>query len=99
MLTGEEYDMEQGSNQKSLKSQQTRAKIIDTYLDLIVDKKWDKITVKEIANDTIANATISEDGKTLTITVEGAGEGNGDSGRNRCAHRRRRSAGTRGRTR
>lgn len=48
MLTVEEYDMEQGSNQKSLKSQQTRAKIIDTYLDLIVDKKWDKITVKEI---------------------------------------------------
>ncbi|MDD7718343.1 MAG: TetR/AcrR family transcriptional regulator [Eubacteriaceae bacterium] len=40
--------MEQGNNQKSLKSQQTRAKIIDTYLDLIVDKKWDKITVKEI---------------------------------------------------
>ncbi len=33
-----------------------------------------KITVKEIANDTIANATISEDGKTLTITGEGAGE-------------------------
>ena len=40
--------MEQASNQKSLKSQQTRAKIIDTYLDLIVNKKWDKITVKEI---------------------------------------------------
>ena len=33
-----------------------------------------KITVKEIANDTIANATISEDGKTVTITGEGAGE-------------------------
>lgn len=33
-----------------------------------------KITVKEIANDTIANATISEDGKTLIITGEGAGE-------------------------
>lgn len=33
-----------------------------------------KITVKEIANDTIANATISEDGKTLTITGEEAGE-------------------------
>lgn len=33
-----------------------------------------KITVKEIANDTIANATISEDGKTLTITGEGVGE-------------------------
>lgn len=33
-----------------------------------------KITVKEIANDTIANATISEDGKTLTITGKEAGE-------------------------
>lgn len=33
-----------------------------------------KITVKEIADNTIANATISEDGKTLTITGEGAGE-------------------------
>lgn len=33
-----------------------------------------KITVKEIANETIANATISEDGKTLTITGEGVGE-------------------------
>lgn len=33
-----------------------------------------KITIKEIANDTIANATISEDGKILTITGEGAGE-------------------------
>lgn len=32
-----------------------------------------KITVKEIANDTIANATISEDGKTLTITGKEAG--------------------------
>lgn len=33
-----------------------------------------KITVKEIANDTIANATISEDGKTLTITGKETGE-------------------------
>lgn len=33
-----------------------------------------KITIKEIANDTIANATISEDGKTLTITGKEAGE-------------------------
>ena len=33
-----------------------------------------KITVKEIANDTIANATISEDGKTLTITGKEAGK-------------------------
>lgn len=33
-----------------------------------------KITVKEIANDTIANATIFEDGKTLTITGKEAGE-------------------------
>lgn len=33
-----------------------------------------KITVKEIANDTIANATISEDGKTLIITGKEAGE-------------------------
>lgn len=33
-----------------------------------------KITVKEIANDTIANATISENGKTLTITGKEAGE-------------------------
>lgn len=33
-----------------------------------------KIIVKEIANDTIANATISEDGKTLTITGKEAGE-------------------------
>ncbi len=33
-----------------------------------------KITVKEIANETIANATISEDGKTLTITGKEAGE-------------------------
>lgn len=33
-----------------------------------------KITVKEIANETIANATISEDGKTLTITGEETGE-------------------------
>lgn len=32
-----------------------------------------KITVKEIANDTIANAIISEDGKTLTITGKEAG--------------------------
>lgn len=32
-----------------------------------------KITVKEIANDTIANATISEDGKILTITGKEAG--------------------------
>lgn len=32
------------------------------------------ITVKEIADNTIANATISEDGKTLTITGEGAGK-------------------------
>lgn len=32
-----------------------------------------KITIKEIADNTIANATISEDGKTLTITGEGAG--------------------------
>lgn len=32
-----------------------------------------KITVKEIANDTIANATISEGGKTLTITGKEAG--------------------------
>lgn len=32
-----------------------------------------KITVKEIANETIANATISEDGKTLTITGKEAG--------------------------
>ena len=32
-----------------------------------------KITIKEIANDTIANATISEDGKTLTITGKEAG--------------------------
>lgn len=32
-----------------------------------------KITVKEIANDTIANATISEDGKTLTITGKTVG--------------------------
>lgn len=33
-----------------------------------------KITVKEIADNTIANATISEDGKTLTITGKEAGE-------------------------
>ena len=33
-----------------------------------------KITVKEIANDTIANATISEDGKTLTIIGKEAGK-------------------------
>lgn len=32
-----------------------------------------KITVKEIADNTIANATISEDGKTLTITGKEAG--------------------------
>lgn len=33
-----------------------------------------KITVKEIADNTIANATISEDGKTLTITGKETGE-------------------------
>ena len=33
-----------------------------------------KITVKEIADETIANATISEDGKTLTITGKEAGK-------------------------
>ena len=32
------------------------------------------ITIKEIADNTIANATISEDGKTLTITGKEAGE-------------------------
>lgn len=36
------------SGNKFSKAEQTRAKIIDTFLDLMTVKKWDKITVKEI---------------------------------------------------
>lgn len=36
------------SNTKSPKSEQTKKKIINAYLDLIPTKKWDKISVKEI---------------------------------------------------
>lgn len=40
---------------KSPKSEQTKKKIINTYLDLIPTKKWDKISVKEICSN--ANIT------------------------------------------
>ncbi len=33
---------------KSAKSEQTRTRIMDTYISLIPQKKWDKITVKEL---------------------------------------------------
>ncbi len=36
------------SNNKTSKSEQTKKKIVNAYLDLISSKKWDKITVKEI---------------------------------------------------
>lgn len=38
------------STNKSPKSEQTKKKIINTYLDLIPSKKWDKISVKEICS-------------------------------------------------
>lgn len=47
-IFSKEDNMPQGANLKTSKSKQTREKIIDTYLDLIINKKWDKITVKEI---------------------------------------------------
>lgn len=38
----------QTSDNKYSKAEQTRAKIIDVFLELMAEKKWDKITVKEI---------------------------------------------------
>lgn len=35
-------------NKKSTKSQKTRERIIDCFLDMISTKKWDKISVKEL---------------------------------------------------
>jgi AcrR family transcriptional regulator len=43
------------SNNKFLKSEQTKLRIMDVYLDLIFEKEWDKISVKEIC----ANANIT----------------------------------------
>ncbi|MFV0363509.1 MAG: TetR/AcrR family transcriptional regulator [Suipraeoptans sp.] len=40
--------MENNNKKKSSKSEQTRLKIIDKYLDLITIKRWDKISVKEL---------------------------------------------------
>lgn len=36
---------------RSNKSERTRTRIINTYLDLMLQKKWDKITVKEICTN------------------------------------------------
>lgn len=36
------------TNNKTAKSEQTKKRIIQTYLKLIDEKKWDKITVKEL---------------------------------------------------
>ncbi len=47
--------MSQTSNPKFLKSEQTKLRIMDVYLDLISEKEWDKISVKEIC----ANANIT----------------------------------------
>lgn len=38
------------TNHKLLKSEQTKARIIDVFLNLIHEKKWDKISVKEICS-------------------------------------------------
>lgn len=43
------------SNQKFLKSEHTKLRIMDVYLDLIAVKEWDKISVKELCAD--ANIT------------------------------------------
>jgi len=43
------------SNNKFLKSEQTKLRIMDVYLNLIAEKKWDKISVKELCAD--ANIT------------------------------------------
>ncbi len=40
--------MESTSKKKATKSEQTRNKIIDHYLDLITQKRWDRISVKEL---------------------------------------------------
>lgn len=47
--------MDKLSSNKVLKSQQTKYKIMDTYLDLMCNKNWDKISVKEICSN--ANIT------------------------------------------
>ena len=41
----------QGNEIKQPKSELTRIKIADTFLELITHKKWDKITVKEICGE------------------------------------------------
>ena len=39
------------SDIKQPKSEQTRTKIADTFLKLSTQKKWDKISVKEICSE------------------------------------------------
>ena len=38
------------SNAKGSRSEQTRKRIEQTYLNLIFEKKWDRITVKELCS-------------------------------------------------